>query len=59
MISRSNRFSRNIEADDRNRGPNDSRLRALNEPQNTSVFYHDALNHSDNRVINEPRQNDD
>lgn len=49
MISKSNRFSRNLDADNRNRGIDVSKLRDLNEPQNTSVFYNDALNNSHNR----------
>jgi hypothetical protein len=49
MISKSNRFSRNLDADNRNRGLDESKLRGLNEPQNTSVFYNDALNNSHNR----------
>ena len=59
MINKSNRFTRNLDVEDRNRVINDSRLRGLNEPQNTSVFFNDPLNNSTNRPINEPRQNDD
>lgn len=49
MISKSNRYSRNLEVDNRNRGLDESKLRDLNEPPNTSVFYNGVLNNSQYR----------
>jgi hypothetical protein len=46
MINKTNRFSRNlvIEEKEKSRNSNDSHIKSIHEHQNTSVFYNEVVN---------------